>query len=78
MIRRHYSIERMPLVNAIALNEIRPFVPKLLQEELLAKRISDKDDPRIPMTGAEFLAKAWKLANNKAGEVGWIKARGWA
>jgi hypothetical protein len=32
MIRRHYSIERMPLVNAIALNEIRPFVPKLLQE----------------------------------------------
>jgi len=46
--------------------------------QLLAKRISDKDDPRIPMTGAEFLAKAWKLANNKAGEVGWIKARGWA
>ena len=46
--------------------------------QLLAKRISDKDDPRIPMTGAEFLAKAWKLANNKAREVGWIKARGWA
>ena len=46
--------------------------------QLLAKRISDKDDPRIPMTGAEFLAKAWKLGNNKAREVGWIKARGWA
>jgi len=46
--------------------------------QLLAKRISDKDDPRIPMAGAEFLAKAWKLANNKAREVGWIKARGWA
>ena len=46
--------------------------------QLLAKRISDKDDPRIPMTGAEFLAKAWKLANNKAREVSCIKARGWA
>ena len=46
--------------------------------QLLATRISDKDDPRIPMIGTEFLAKAWKLANNKAREVGWIKARGWA
>jgi hypothetical protein len=51
---------------------------RINSNQLLAKRISDKDDPRIPMTGAEFLAKAWKLANNKAGEVGWIKARGWA
>jgi hypothetical protein len=28
--------------------------------------------PRIPMTGGEFLAQAWKLANNKARELGWI------
>jgi hypothetical protein len=40
--------------------------------QLLAKRISDEDDPRLPMTGGEFLAKAWKLANDKAREVGWI------
>ena len=40
--------------------------------QLLAKRISDKDDPRLPMTGAEFLANAWRLANNKARELGWI------
>jgi hypothetical protein len=40
--------------------------------QLLAKRISDKDDPRLPITGAEFLAKAWKLANEKARELGWI------
>jgi hypothetical protein len=33
---------------------------------LLAKNIPDKDDPRIPMTAAEFLAKAWKAANQKA------------
>jgi hypothetical protein len=26
--------------------------------QLLAKRISDKDDPRLPMTGAQFLVKA--------------------
>jgi hypothetical protein len=40
--------------------------------QLLAKRISDKDDPRLSMTGAEFLAKAWRLANDKARELGWI------
>jgi|NGEPerStandDraft_13_1074530.scaffolds.fasta_scaffold07861_2 hypothetical protein len=40
--------------------------------QLLAKRISDRDDPRAPMTASEFLAKAWKLANDKARELGWI------
>jgi hypothetical protein len=38
---------------------------------LFAKHIADKDDPRIPMTGAEFLAKAWKAANDKARALGW-------
>ena len=41
--------------------------------QLLAKDISDRDDPRLPMTGAEFLAKAWKLANDKARELGWVR-----
>jgi hypothetical protein len=40
---------------------------------LLAKDMPDNDDPRLPrMTAAEFLAKAWKLANEKARELGWI------
>jgi hypothetical protein len=39
---------------------------------LLAKDIVNKNDPRIQMTAAEFLAKAWKLANDKARELGWI------
>lgn len=39
---------------------------------LLAKNIPTKDDPRIPMTAAEFLARAWKAANEKAKELGWI------
>jgi hypothetical protein len=39
---------------------------------LLAKNIADKDDPRIPMTAAEFLSQAWKVANSKARELGWI------
>jgi hypothetical protein len=38
---------------------------------LLAKSISDRDDPRAPMIVSEFLAKAWKLANDKARELGW-------
>jgi hypothetical protein len=33
---------------------------------LLAKRIADTDDPRIPrMRVSGFLAKAWRLANDK-------------
>ena len=40
---------------------------------LLAKDIANKDDPRLPqMTSAQFLSKAWKLANEKARELGWI------
>jgi len=40
--------------------------------QLLAKRISDKNDPRVPMRLSAFLVKAWKLANEKAKELGWI------
>ena len=39
---------------------------------LLAKDIVNEDDPRLPLTAAQFLAKAWKLANEKARELGWI------
>jgi hypothetical protein len=40
--------------------------------QLFAGRISDKDDPRVAITLSEFLAQAWKLANDKARELGWI------
>ena len=40
--------------------------------QLLAREIPTKDDLRIQLTVAEFLAQAWKLANNKARELGWI------
>ncbi|MBK5198717.1 MAG: hypothetical protein JJE37_10635 [Methyloceanibacter sp.] len=40
--------------------------------QLLAKRISDRDDPRVPMMVSEFLAAAWRAANDKARELGWI------
>jgi hypothetical protein len=39
---------------------------------LLAKRVSDSDNPRIPMRVSEFLAKAWRAANDKARELGWV------
>jgi hypothetical protein len=39
---------------------------------LLMKYSVGKDDHRIRMTAAEFKAKAWKLANQKARELGWI------
>jgi hypothetical protein len=40
--------------------------------QLLAKRLAGDDDPRVAMSHAEFLAAAWRLANNKARELGWI------
>ena len=40
--------------------------------QLLAKRIADHDDLRFEMTAAEFLTQAWRLANLKARELGWI------
>ena len=39
---------------------------------LLAKNFPTKDDSRVPLTQAEFLERAWKLANDKARELGWI------
>ena len=39
---------------------------------LLAKRIADKDDPHVAMRVSEFLADAWKAANDRARELGWI------
>jgi hypothetical protein len=40
---------------------------------LLAKDIVQEDDHRLPhMTAGQFLAKARKLANDKARELGWI------
>jgi hypothetical protein len=32
----------------------------------------EKDDLRFSMTSGEFLAAAWKLAHEKARELGWI------
>ena len=40
--------------------------------QLLAKRIANQDDPRVPITLSEFLARAWRIANDKAREMGWI------
>jgi hypothetical protein len=39
--------------------------------QLLARFISDRDDPRVAMSLSEFLALAWRLANDKARELGW-------
>ena len=40
--------------------------------QLIAKRIADRDDLRIKMTLSEFLSEPWRLANEKARELGWI------
>jgi hypothetical protein len=39
---------------------------------LFAKSLPTKYDRHAVMTSAEFLAEAWKLANDTARELGWI------
>ena len=41
--------------------------------QLLAKLFPVAEDPRAPMTQGEFLAHAWRAANDKARVLGWIK-----
>jgi hypothetical protein len=40
--------------------------------QLLGRNLPNKDDTRIPLTQAEFLERAWRIANDKARELGWI------
>jgi len=40
--------------------------------QLLAKNFPTADDQRIEMTQSDFLAQAWRLANDRARELGWI------
>lgn len=40
--------------------------------QLLARNISHTDDLRTSVTLSEFLSGAWRLANDKARELGWI------
>jgi hypothetical protein len=40
--------------------------------QLLAAYPPAKDDARTGLTQAQFLARAWRLANDKARELGWI------
>ena len=40
--------------------------------QLLAKDFPYDDDRRTELTQAEFLATAWRLANDKARELRWI------
>ena len=40
--------------------------------QLLARKFPSNDDDSAPMTQAEFLAQAWRLANEKASELGWF------
>jgi hypothetical protein len=40
--------------------------------QLLAKTLPVNEDRNAAMTQGEFLALAWKAANDKAREMGWI------
>ena len=40
--------------------------------QLLPNNLPLRDDHRAPMGRLEFIASAWRLANDKARELGWI------
>jgi hypothetical protein len=40
--------------------------------QLLARNISHSDDLRTPVKLSDFLSRAWRVANDKARELGWI------
>jgi len=40
--------------------------------QLLARNISHTDDLSASMTLSDFLSRAWRVANDKARELGWI------
>ena len=40
--------------------------------QLLARKISHSDDERTPVRLSDFLARAWRRANDKARRLGWI------
>jgi hypothetical protein len=44
-------------------------------QQLLTKSHSGSEDKNTPITQAEFHARAWKAANAKARELGWIVIR---
>jgi hypothetical protein len=41
--------------------------------QLLAKTLPVNEDRNASMTQGEFLALAWRAANDKAREMGWIR-----
>ena len=43
-----------------------------ISPQLLAAYLPGENDPRTKLTRAEFLARAWCLANEKARELNWI------
>jgi hypothetical protein len=42
------------------------------EPQLVARLDYFQHDQKGPITRAQFLARAWKLANDKARELGWI------
>jgi hypothetical protein len=40
--------------------------------QLVAYQLPRADDPSAPITGAQFMSLAWRIATDKARKLGWI------
>lgn len=60
-------------VNLAGLNYAVTYHKPRNSPELLAKSLPLNEDHNASMTQGEFLALAWRAANDKAREFGWIR-----
>jgi hypothetical protein len=67
-----HAVDGEIIVSLPGTNYAATYYTPARSRQFLAKCFSMKDDPRAAMIVSEFLIRAWRLANNRARELGWI------
>jgi hypothetical protein len=71
--RLHIEVHDDEIIVALPLTSYRvAYYKPAKSPQLLARRIPNRDDPGAPIKLSDFLTLAWKAANIKARELGWI------
>jgi hypothetical protein len=68
----HVELDGLNVIVTMSGTGFRVAYRKARGEAWLAVSDYVRDDVDAPITRAEFLARSWKVANDKARELGWI------
>jgi hypothetical protein len=68
----HIEVQGNKITVAMAGARFRVSYRKLEREPGLTASDYMRDDQEEPLSRSEFLTRAWKAANDKARELGWI------